>query len=105
MFNMIKLIELLEDKQPEPLQFPDGFKPAKKVPEGGAMCANCAKWNKETQEYKEIEEELIEEIIEEINEEQDVEEELEEQESDALKIKEPIIKKRKDVNEVDDEEG
>ena len=49
MFNMIKLTELLEKKQPEPLQFPDGFKPAKRVPEGGAMCANCAKWNKETQ--------------------------------------------------------
>ena len=25
------------------------FKPAKSVPEGGAMCANCAKWNKEIQ--------------------------------------------------------
>ena len=31
------------------LQFPDGFQPAKSVPNGGAMCANCAKWNEETQ--------------------------------------------------------
>jgi len=46
---MIKLTDLLkEEKNPE-LQFPDGFQPAKSVPEGGAMCANCAKWNKKTQ--------------------------------------------------------
>jgi hypothetical protein len=44
---MIKLAELLKDKQP--LEFPDGFQPAKKVPEGGAMCANCAKWDKKQQ--------------------------------------------------------
>ena len=31
------------------LQFPDGFQPAKSVPNGGAMCANCAKWNEKTQ--------------------------------------------------------
>jgi len=31
------------------LQFPDGFQPAKSVPNGGAMCANCAKWNESTQ--------------------------------------------------------
>ena len=43
---MIKLTELVE---PKPLEFPDGFKPAKVVPEGGVMCANCAKWNVETQ--------------------------------------------------------
>jgi len=43
---MIKLAELVE---PQPLEFPDRFKPAKVVPEGGAMCANCGKWNKETQ--------------------------------------------------------
>ena len=39
---MIKLKELVE---PKPLEFPDGFKPAKVVPEGGAMCANCANAN------------------------------------------------------------
>jgi predicted phosphoribosyltransferase len=58
------------------------------------------RWNKETLEYEEIEEELIEE-----QEQDDIEEELEEQESESLKMKEPIIKKRKDVNDVDDEEG
>ena len=31
------------------LQFPDGFQPAKSVPNGGAMCANCIKWNESTQ--------------------------------------------------------
>ena len=31
------------------LQFPDGFQPAKSVPNGGAMCVNCAKWNEKTQ--------------------------------------------------------
>ena len=31
------------------LQFPDGFQPAKSVPNGGAMCANCAKWDEKTQ--------------------------------------------------------
>jgi len=43
---MIKLAKLVEQK---PLDFPKGFQPAKVVPEGGAMCANCAKWNPETQ--------------------------------------------------------
>ena len=33
----------------EKLQFPEGFQPAKSVPQGGAMCANCAKWNKKKQ--------------------------------------------------------
>ena len=27
------------------LKFPEDFKAAKKIPKGGAMCANCAKWN------------------------------------------------------------
>ena len=40
--------KLSEDKTPE-LQFPDGFQPTKSVPQGGAMCANCAKWNEKTQ--------------------------------------------------------
>lgn len=42
---MLKLIDFLK----EDLQFPEGFKPAKEVPKGGAMCANCAKWNKDKQ--------------------------------------------------------
>ena len=46
---MIKLIDLLKEEQSQELQFPDGFQPAKSVPQGGAMCANCAKWNKKTQ--------------------------------------------------------
>ena len=46
---MFKLMDLIEGKQPKLLEFPDGFKPAKTVPEGGAMCANCAKWNADTQ--------------------------------------------------------
>ena len=61
------------------------------------------KWNKETLEYKEIEE-----LIEELNEEQDEPEELEdepEELNEELEKSEPIIKKRKDVNDVDDEEG
>ena len=33
----------------EELQFPDDFQPAKSVPQGGAMCANCAKWDKKKQ--------------------------------------------------------
>jgi len=40
--------KLSEGETPE-LQFPDGFQPAKSVPKGGAMCANCAKWNEKTQ--------------------------------------------------------
>jgi hypothetical protein len=39
---------LNEGKTPN-LQFPNGFQPAKPVPNGGAMCANCAKWNKDKQ--------------------------------------------------------
>jgi hypothetical protein len=31
------------------LQFDEGFKAAKQVPEGGAMCSNCSKWNSKTQ--------------------------------------------------------
>jgi len=46
---MIKLIEILKKEKSSELHFPDGFQPAKTVPEGGAMCANCAKWNKEKQ--------------------------------------------------------
>ena len=33
----------------ENLQFPNDFKPAKSVPEGGAVCANCSKWDKNSQ--------------------------------------------------------
>lgn len=44
-----KINKLNEEGNTPDLQFPDGFKPAKPVPTGGAMCANCAKWNKETQ--------------------------------------------------------
>ena len=40
---MIKLIDILKEANQPELQFPDGFQPAKSVPEGGAMCANCAK--------------------------------------------------------------
>ena len=40
--------KLSEGETPE-LQFPYGFQPAKTVPNGGAMCANCAKWNKDKQ--------------------------------------------------------
>ena len=61
------------------------------------------KWNKETLEYEEIEE-IIEEQIDELIDEQDEAEELDEEESVSLKMIEPI-KKRKDVNDVDDEEG
>jgi hypothetical protein len=67
------------------------------------------KWNKETLEYEEIEEEFNEELIEEINKEQDDNEEeleeMDEEESGSLKMTEPIVKKRKDVNDIDDEEG
>ena len=41
-------IPIKEEDTPS-LNFPDGFQPAKSVPNGGAMCANCAKWNKSTQ--------------------------------------------------------
>ena len=64
------------------------------------------RWNKETLEYEEIEEELIEEQDGSDEEHDEIEEELEEQETTSLKITtEHIIKKRKDVNDVDDEEG
>jgi hypothetical protein len=62
------------------------------------------KWNKDTLEYEEIEE-LIEEQdeAEDLNELEEVED-LEE-EINSLKMPEPVINKRKDVNDVDDEEG
>jgi hypothetical protein len=44
-----KKINKLNEETSTDLQFPDGFQPAKSVPQGGAMCANCAKWNKKTQ--------------------------------------------------------
>jgi len=47
--KMIKLLDLLREESSPQLQFPDGFQPAKSVPTGGAMCANCAKWNEKTQ--------------------------------------------------------
>lgn len=59
------------------------------------------RWNKETLEYEEIEE-VIEEQIDEIIDEP---EELEEIDEEELKITEPIIKKKRDVNDIDDEEG
>jgi len=31
------------------LEFDEGFKAAKQVPEGGAMCSNCAKWDEKNQ--------------------------------------------------------
>jgi hypothetical protein len=40
---------LIDESESSELQFPDGFQPAKTVPEGGAMCANCAKWDKKAQ--------------------------------------------------------
>jgi len=44
-----KAINRLNEETTPNLQFPDGFQPAKSVPNGGAMCANCAKWNEKTQ--------------------------------------------------------
>ena len=44
-----KKINKLNEETSTDLQFPDGFQPAKSVPQGGAMCANCVKWNKKTQ--------------------------------------------------------
>ena len=44
-----KAINKLNEENTPDLQFPDGFQPAKSVPNGGAMCANCAKWNESTQ--------------------------------------------------------
>ena len=41
----IKLTDFLKEGSSDHLTFPEGFQPAKEVPTGGAMCANCAKWN------------------------------------------------------------
>jgi len=41
-------VPIKEAETPE-LNFPEGFQPAKSVPAGGAMCVNCAKWNKKKQ--------------------------------------------------------
>ena len=44
-----KKINKLNEETTIDLQFPDGFQPTKSVPNGGAMCANCAKWNEKKQ--------------------------------------------------------
>jgi hypothetical protein len=64
------------------------------------------RWNKETLEYKEIEGELIEEQKQDQEQDDIEEEELEEidETEETKKIEKSIIKKRKDVNDVDDEE-
>ena len=46
---MIKLLDLLKESTQPSLNFPDGFQPAKSVPQGGVMCANCSKWNEAKQ--------------------------------------------------------
>ena len=46
--NFLLKQQLKEEKSSE-LHFPDGFQPAKNVPEGGTMCTNCAKWDKKAQ--------------------------------------------------------
>ena len=49
---MISLIDILSEAKEEnspQFSFPENFQPAKDVPQGGAMCANCAKWNKKKQ--------------------------------------------------------
>jgi len=49
---MISLIDILNEAKEEnspQFSFPENFQPAKDVPQGGAMCANCAKWNKKKQ--------------------------------------------------------
>lgn len=50
-FNITEwILEQAKNKEETPqLDFPAGFKPAKSVPQGGAMCANCAKWDKKKQ--------------------------------------------------------
>ena len=49
-FNITEwILEQAKEKEETQLQFPDGFQPAKSVPQGGAMCANCAKWDKKKQ--------------------------------------------------------
>jgi len=40
---------LNEAKETPEFNFPEEFQPAKSIPQGGAMCANCAKWNKKKQ--------------------------------------------------------
>jgi hypothetical protein len=42
-------VPINEEEETPQLNFPEGFQPAKSVPQGGSMCANCAKWNKEEQ--------------------------------------------------------
>ena len=44
-----KAINKLNEETTPNLQFPNGFQPAKPVPNGGAMCTNCAQWNEKTQ--------------------------------------------------------
>jgi hypothetical protein len=46
---MFKLLDLLKEEQKKSFDFPEGFQPAKVIPKGGIMCANCAKWNEEEQ--------------------------------------------------------
>jgi len=50
-FNITEwILEQAKKKEETPqFDFPAGFQPAKPVPQGGAMCANCAKWNKKKQ--------------------------------------------------------
>lgn len=45
-------VPIKEEEETSQLNFPDGFQPAKSVPQGGAMCANCAKWDKKNQVCK-----------------------------------------------------
>jgi len=61
------------------------------------------RWNKDTMEYEEIEEQ-IDELIEEHDEVEELED-LDEEDPGSLKMTEPIIKKKRDVNDIDDEEG
>ena len=51
-FNVTEWVlknRLNEGKETPEFNFPEGFQPAKSVPNGGAMCANCAKWDKKKQ--------------------------------------------------------
>jgi len=51
-FNITEWVlknRLNEAKETPEFNFPEGFQPAKSVPTGGVMCANCAKWNKKKQ--------------------------------------------------------
>jgi len=45
-------VPIKEEEETSQLNFPDGFQPAKSVPQGGAMCANCAKWDEKNQVCK-----------------------------------------------------